>query len=96
VLAQTAPELLEWINAGGVVGLLVVIVAGALRGWWIPGKTHDRVIAERDRLLELALASTSATEAAAKVMQTQTRVAEEIAAKAAAEALAQARREGRI
>jgi hypothetical protein len=89
-------ELLEWINAGGVVGLLVAVVAGALRGWWVPGKTHERVIHERDRLLELAIASTVTTEAATEVMRSQKQTAEEIARTAAAEALARAAAEGRL
>jgi hypothetical protein len=96
LVAQSSAEILEWLNAGGVVGLLVLIVAGSLRGWWVPGRTHDRVVAERDRFLELATRSTVATEQATKVMQAQQDVAQEIAEKAAREALARAREEGAI
>ena len=98
LLAQTPPEVLSWIDKGGVIAVLVLslfgVVVGAVRGWWVPGRTHDRVLAERDRLLELALASQSTTEAAAQVMQSQTRVAEQLAVKAALEAIARSREDG--
>jgi hypothetical protein len=91
MLGQSPPEVLDWIDKGGVVAVLVLglfgVIVGAMRGWWIPGRTHDRVVAERDRLFELALASTVTAETSAKVMERQQRVAEEVAVRAALAAL---------
>jgi hypothetical protein len=84
------PELLEWIDAGGTIGLLVAIVAGAVRGWWIPGRLYERTVTERDRLLELAIRSTSAASSATDVMRGQRQTVEEVAARAAAEAVVRA------
>lgn len=35
--------------------VMAVIIIGAIKEWWIPGKTHRRTVAERDALLKLAL-----------------------------------------
>lgn len=32
--------------------MLLLIVVGAFRGWWVTGATHKRVLAERDHLQE--------------------------------------------
>lgn len=34
--------------------LLLLTVVGFMRGWLVPGPTHNRVIIERDRYLEMA------------------------------------------
>ena len=41
----------------GPVGLLIgliLAVSGVLREWWVPGRTHRRLQAERDMWMELA------------------------------------------
>lgn len=39
-------------NNWGAVSLMVFAIVGALREWWVPGKTHERIVAgleaERD------------------------------------------------
>lgn len=81
------------------VGVLFLIVTGRL----VPGPTHnrslareDRAIARGDRFLELLLRATVTTEKAAEVMEAQQETAEEIAQRAASEAVDRARKEGRI
>jgi len=39
------------------VVILVFVVVGAYRGWWVPGPHYKRILNERDKLLDLALAS---------------------------------------
>lgn len=34
---------------------LAIVVVGAINEWWVPGRTHRRIVAERDELLRLAL-----------------------------------------
>lgn len=95
-LAQSPVEFLDLLDKGGTLAILVVIVVGSIRGWWVPGRIHERVVAERNRLLELAIRSTSAAKGATEIMQQQRETAEQIAERAALEALARARDEGMI
>lgn len=57
-LAQAPPTtsfdpLLEWLSRAGGFGVMALAVLAFLRGWIIPGKRYDEVVAERDRALEL-------------------------------------------
>lgn len=88
--------ILELLDKGGTVALLVVIVLGSVRGWWVPGRLHERVTAERDRLLELAIRSTNAAKGATDLVAAQRQTAEQIAQRAAVEAIERARDEGMI
>lgn len=38
----------------GAYAILIGLVIGFIKGWLVPGTTHDRVVAERDRYLEMA------------------------------------------
>lgn len=53
-------------NASGPT-LLAIIIIGAIREWWVPGKTHRRTIEERDHMMELLFRSTSTTDKALSV-----------------------------
>jgi hypothetical protein len=48
--------LLKGVNPAtfGAYAILLALVAGFVFGYIVPGKTHDRVVAERDRYLEMA------------------------------------------
>ena len=37
-----------------VIGILGLAVLGFMRGWIVPGPTHDRVLKERDKYLDAA------------------------------------------
>ena len=54
-LAQSSvPDpLVDWLSRAGALGILAAAVVAFLRGWIVPGKTHDRVREERDRALEI-------------------------------------------
>lgn len=43
-------ELVGLIRDAGVIGILAVIVIGALREWWVSGVQYRRVLQERDEL----------------------------------------------
>lgn len=65
IIFQTAPtsvDLLALLSDASGPALLAVIVFGAIREWWVPGKTHRRMVEERDTLLKLALRGTTLTE----------------------------------
>lgn len=58
------PDLIHWLPTAGATGVLAFLVVALMRGWLVPGPTHDRVVGERNRLLELALTSTRAADRA--------------------------------
>jgi hypothetical protein len=40
--------LLQFVQSGGVLGLLMAIVIGGSRGWWVYGRTYEDMRRERD------------------------------------------------
>lgn len=67
----TITEVWKLIQSGGLMGLLVFILAGGYRGWWVFGwqykESEDRVTkaeAERDDWRDIALHGTNITEKA--------------------------------
>ena len=46
---------LSFLNSGGVLGLLVVIVLGGSRGWWYYGHVYDAQIKKKEAWKQLAL-----------------------------------------
>ena len=62
-------QLIDIISSGGVVGLLAVVVVGALKEWWVPGRVHRRAVAEKDFWRSHALRSTSLAEAAVRLAE---------------------------
>lgn len=72
VLAQASSgEMLAYIERGGIIGLLIIIVVGAIREWWVPGATHRRLLAEsharEQELKTMVFAGIQAAEQAVKV-----------------------------
>jgi hypothetical protein len=87
----------DWLlQQAPVVVVLIVALYGAWKEWWVPGPTHRRVIVQRDEFMRLLLRSTITAEKATEVMRHQQESAEQIATRAAADAVAAARAEGRI
>jgi hypothetical protein len=41
-------QILQYLQSGGVLALLVFIVYGGSKGWWVYGRTHDDMRRERD------------------------------------------------
>ena len=50
-------QFLDYASRGGVVSLLLAIVVGNLRGWWVSGKTYNELKADRDQWKTFALRS---------------------------------------
>lgn len=68
-------EFVGLIRDAGVIGLLVVIVVGALREWWVSGEQYRRVLAERDELQRELFHVLGLTDRATRVLERATRVA---------------------
>lgn len=45
----------NFIQVGGVPGLLFLALVGAFRRWWVPGHVHDDMIKDRDEWKAIAL-----------------------------------------
>jgi hypothetical protein len=66
----TGDPLLDWVvNNATAVGLLAFMVVGFIRGWIVTGRENARVIAERDRALEIVYAQAEATSRALDVAE---------------------------
>jgi hypothetical protein len=39
----------ELIQTGGIVGLMTVIIIGALRAWWLPAWVHKNALDEKEK-----------------------------------------------
>jgi len=50
-------SILGLINSGGIVGLLVLVLVGGYRRWWVYGREYDSVIEERNEWRRIALMS---------------------------------------
>jgi len=50
---NSADPLLQWLSSAGSLGILAAAVLAFLRGWVVSGSAHARVLAERDRALEM-------------------------------------------
>lgn len=55
-------SVLEILDAAGTIGLLVVIVFGALKGWWVPGWAYKNALREIEQWKDLALTGTEIAE----------------------------------
>ena len=52
-MAQSSDPILEWLSNAGSLGILAAGVLAFTRGWVVTGQAHGRVLAERDRALEM-------------------------------------------
>lgn len=62
-------QLLQIVNTGGVVALLMLIVVGIQRGWYVPSRYYDDIVKDRNEWKELALTGTRAAERAVTVVE---------------------------
>lgn len=51
-------QFLSYLRDGGIIGLLVAILIGGFRRWWVFGWHYDAVCKERDEWKQLALRGT--------------------------------------
>jgi hypothetical protein len=52
-LANGQDPLLQWLSNAGSLGILAAGVLAFLRGWIVSGAAHQRVLAERDRAMDM-------------------------------------------
>jgi hypothetical protein len=55
-------NLLNLASRGGVIGLLLAIIIGGIRKWWVFGWQYDALIKDRDEWKKLALNGASTAE----------------------------------
>lgn len=60
-------DLIHWLPTAGATGVLAFLVVALMRGWFVTGKTFERVLDERNRLFELALTSARAADRAVTI-----------------------------
>lgn len=54
--ATSSPDdIYNYANKTTGIVLLVVIVYGAIKEWWVTGRQYKRIVTERDQLLDLLL-----------------------------------------
>lgn len=70
---------LHWLSSAGAIGILAFVVLALMRGWLVTGRTFDRVLSERNRLLELALTSTRAADRAVTIAHEDRETARRVA-----------------
>lgn len=46
--------ILDFIQKGGTISVLVIVLVGALRGWWVPGYLYKELQRERDAWRDIA------------------------------------------
>ena len=61
---MTINDFLDILTQGGVVGLLILILVGGHRRWWVWGWQHKDTVRDRDVWKRLALRGTGLAEAA--------------------------------
>jgi hypothetical protein len=60
---------LQFVRDGGVIGLLIVIVIGNLRQWWVPNWVYQDAVRDRDEWKQLALSGTAIAEKSANALE---------------------------
>jgi hypothetical protein len=72
-LANGQDPLLQWLSNAGSLGILAAGCVGFLRGWIVSGSAHHRVLAERDRALDLVYKQADVAQKALEVAEQERR-----------------------
>jgi hypothetical protein len=72
-LANSQDPLLQWLSNAGSLGILAAGVLAFLRGWVVSGAAHARVLAERDRALDLVYKQAEIAERALEQLEQERR-----------------------
>lgn len=67
VLADVTIEIVKYINSAGILGVLIAILYGGFKGWWIWGSEYRKIEDERDVWRNLALRGTDLLERGFKI-----------------------------
>lgn len=63
------PNLIDWLQNAGSIGILAAAVVAFLRGWVVPGAVCKQLREERDRALELVYKQAQLAERALEVSE---------------------------
>jgi len=65
----TITDIFKWLTSGGIIGILVYILVGGSKGWWVFGWQYDdalnrikQIEKERDDWRDIALQGTQVAE----------------------------------
>ena len=61
-----AISLIDGIGRAGVIGLLVIIIVGGARKWWVFGHTYEAMEADRNYYRDIAMRLLQLTDRATK------------------------------
>jgi hypothetical protein len=61
---------LQWVAQAGLIPALLIAIWGAIKEWWVPGKTYRRALAEGEQWRLLALKGTGIAEKAVTLVET--------------------------
>lgn len=62
MIFDAAQDPIQVVQTGGMVGLLITVLLGGHRKWWVFGWRYSEVVKERDEWRELALRSANLAE----------------------------------
>lgn len=57
-------DILNFASDAGVIGLLVFVLVGGAKKWWVWGWSYEELVKDRDEWKELALSGTNLAERA--------------------------------
>lgn len=62
--AVTIQDIVSLASDAGIIGLLIYVLLGGARKWWVWGWTYEEAIRDRDEWKDLALSGTDLAERA--------------------------------
>ncbi len=62
-------QLLATVSDAGVIGLLMLVLVGGARAWWVFGWTYKLMLRDRDMWRRLALSGTSLAERSLRLVE---------------------------
>jgi len=61
---MTPADVVRFLNDAGVVGLLVLVLMGGARGWWVYGRTYREAVKREAEWRSIAMVALELTEQA--------------------------------
>ena len=62
-------DILNFVDKGGTIGLLVVILIGGMRAWWVWGWLYREVVEEKNEWKDIALRGIISAEEAVDIVE---------------------------
>jgi hypothetical protein len=60
---------LQWVAQAGLIPALLIAIWGAIKEWWVPGKTYRRALDDADKWRALALRGSGIAEKAVELAE---------------------------